>query len=127
MYNWKSDYDQFTSPTKKRNYETQLTRKVDWARANKQRLQDHFNHLPDKSFDFTDWQVEGRFILMTPSIYKYDGLFPVLTVKDLVEFVRDSFSYSYGTLTFHRRNKLSYDIDYPYFKNINRMIDAGLL
>lgn len=126
-YNWKSDYDQFTSTTKRRNYEKQLTNKHDWVSNNKEKIQEHFSYLFKKPFDFSDWTVEGLFILMTPSIYKYDGLFLVLTVEDMPEFIENDFVFTYGTMKFERKDGSLYEIEYPYFKNINKLVEEGIL
>lgn len=126
-YNWKIDYDQFTNASKKRNYERQLNNKYEWVSNNKKVVQEHFNYMLNESFNFEDWSVKGLFLLMAPSIYKYDGLFLVLTLSDLVEFIENDFDYRYGTMRFERKDGSFYEIEYPYFKNMNKLVEEGIL
>lgn len=122
VFYWKGEQRQFAE-----GYEAKLTRKQVWVQDHKQQIQEHFNHKFQTCFDFSDWSVEGIFILMTSSIYKYDGSFLVLTVKDLPDFLNNGFTYRYPILGFRRKDQSTYEVHYPYFKNLHRLVLEGVI
>jgi hypothetical protein len=122
VFYWRSEQRQFAE-----KYEAQLARKHEWVAANKIRVQEHFNRKFGQRYDFSDWTVEGLFLLMTSSIYKYDGSFLVLTVEDLSSFLENGFVFRYPSLGFRHRGREEYVIHYPYFKNLHRMLQEGTL
>ena len=122
VFYWKSEYKQFVE-----KYEPQLERKHKWVTEHKDLVQGHFLEKFGKGFDFSEWSVEGLFLLMTPSFYKYDGSFKALTIVDLEEFLENDFVYDYPVLGFKRSDNSTYTIEYPYFKNVHRLIAEGVL
>ncbi len=122
MFYWKGEHRQFSE-----GYEAKLARKHAWVQSNKQRVQEHFTHELKTDFDFTDWTVEGVFFLMTSSIYKYDGSFLVLTLKDVDAFLENGFVFRYPILGFRRKNGSEYEVHYPYFKNLHRLVREGVI
>ncbi|AIZ65607.1 hypothetical protein PK28_18525 (plasmid) [Hymenobacter sp. DG25B] len=122
VFYWKGEQRQFAE-----GYETKLARKHAWVSEHKQQVQDHFNHKFNTEFDFSDWTVQAVFFLMTASIYKYDGAFLVLTVKDISEFLDNGFQYRYPFLEFRRKDRTTYEVHYPYFKNLHRMAEEGII
>ncbi|MDO7877743.1 hypothetical protein Q5H93_23605 [Hymenobacter sp. ASUV-10] len=122
VFYWKSEYKQFVE-----KYEPQLERKHSWIIGHKDLVQGHFSQKFRKEFDFSGWAVEGLFLLMTPSFYKYDGSFKALTVVDFEEFLDNDFVYDYPVLGFQRSDESTYTIEYPYFKNVHRLIAEGVL
>ncbi|GAB3585263.1 hypothetical protein GCM10027345_33270 [Hymenobacter daeguensis] len=122
VFYWKSEYRQFVE-----KYEPQLERKYKWVTGNKGLVEGHFSQKLGKAFDFSGWSVEGLFLLMTTSFYKYDGSFKALTVVDFAEFLDNDFVYEYPVLGFERNDKSTYTIEYPYFKNVHRLIAEGVL
>ena len=122
VFYWKGEQRQFAE-----SYEAKLARKRAWVQEHKQQVQEHFNHKFKTDFDFTDWSVEGIFLLMASSIYKYDGSFMVLTVKDLPQFLDNGFAYRYPFLEFHRKDRSTYEVHYPYFKNLHRLAEEGII
>lgn len=122
VFYWKGEQRQFAE-----GYETKLARKHTWVSEHKQQVQDHFNYKFNTEFDFSDWTVQAVFFLMTASIYKYDGAFLVLTVKDISEFLDNGFQYRYPFLEFRRKDRTTYEVHYPYFKNLHRMAEEGII
>jgi hypothetical protein len=122
VFYWKSEYKQFVE-----KYEPQLERKYKWVIEHKELVEGHFSEKFGKKFDFSDWSVKGLFLLMTASFYKYDGSFKALTVVDFAEFLDNDFTYEYPVLGFERDDKSTYTVEYPYFKNIHRLIAEGVL
>lgn len=122
VFYWKSEYTQFAG-----KYERQLTRKHEWVGQHKSLVQEHFNQKYGECFDFSSWTVEGLFLLMTVSIYKYDGSFKVMTVVDFAEFLDEGFTYEYPPLGFRRKDGSTYIINYPYFKSVHKLIAEGVL
>ena len=122
VFYWKGEQRQFAE-----GYETKLARKHAWVSEHKQQVQDHFNHKFNTEFDFSDWTVQAVFFLMTASIYKYDGSFLLLTVKDISEFLDNGFQYRYPFLEFRRKDRTTYEVHYPYFKNLHRMAEEGII
>ncbi|WP_210465421.1 hypothetical protein [Rufibacter roseolus] len=127
LYYWKSDHDQFSNSSKKRNYEKQLTNKHQWASNNTKLIESHFNYSKQKNYDFSEWTVEGMFILMSPSIYKNDGLFTTLTIEDLENFIINDFTSPYEPFNFIHKSGKEYLIEYPYLKNTNILFEKGLI
>jgi hypothetical protein len=122
VFYWKGEQRQFAE-----GYETKLARKHAWVQDHKQQVQDHFNYKFKTDFDFSDWTVHAIFFLMTASIYKYDGSFLVLTVKDINDFLDNGFQYRYPYLEFRRKDRTTYEVHYPYFKNLHRLIEEGII
>jgi hypothetical protein len=110
-----------------KKYEPQLVRKHAWISQHLELVQSHFQRHQGAPLDLTGWTVEGMFLLMSPSYYKYDGLFLALTVRDFDKFLTDDFSFNYPVFRFERKGKLPGEVHYPYFKNLNRMGDNGEL
>ena len=120
VFYWLSEHRYFV-----KNYEPKLTRKHTWVNEHIKLVQSHFEHKQGLKLDLTDWTVEGLFLLMTPSLYKYDGLFLTLTVRDLEEFLENDFTFNYPVFRYERQGRLPGEIEYPYFRNLHRLAAAG--
>lgn len=110
-----------------KKYEPQLVRKHTWLSQRLDLVQSHFQQQHGSQLDLMGWTVEGLFLLMSPSYYKYDGLFLALTVSDFDKFLIENFSFNYPVFRFERKGRLPGEVHYPYFKNLNRMADNGEL
>jgi len=111
MNNWKRDYSNF-----KEKYETQLKRKVDWATDNKEVIATHFSDKYQKSFDLTEFEIRGTFIINAPTIYMYNGMYRAFTITDFENLI----DRNYIDLKFEFTNETTGDktlIEYPYFDN----------
>lgn len=120
MFYWRGDHQHFVV-----RYEAQLRQKYEWVAINKPIVQAHFNYKLAVNLNFSDWSVKPLFLLMAPSMYKYDGLFPVLAIKDFALFLKNNFQYEYPTITFIRRDGVRLPIVYPYFKCITQLVQQG--
>lgn len=110
-----------------KKYEPQLVRKHTWLSQRLDLVQSHFQQQHGSQLDLIGWTVEGLFLLMSPSYYKYDGLFLALTVSDFNKFLVENFSFNYPVFRFERKGRLPGEVHYPYFKNLSRMADNGEL
>lgn len=122
VFYWLSEHRYFV-----KNYEPKLTRKHIWISEHVELVQSHFEHKKGVKLDLTGWTVEGLFLLMTPSFYKYDGLFLTLTVRDLEEFLENDFTFDYPVFRYERKDRSIGEIKYPYFKNLHRLAASGEL
>jgi len=112
LYNWTRDYSNFID-----KYEDQLTRKVTWAKSNKQNILIHFEkkyNIKDISLRDIPAKVIGLFLINSATIYMYDGIYYVFTIKSFEEFIKGEFERKF----FIFKNGNTKKVEYPYFRNL---------
>lgn len=112
LHNWTRDYSNFIN-----KYEDQLTRKITWAKSNKQNILIHFEkkyNIKDKSLRNIPTKVIGLFLLNSATIYMYDGIYTVFTIKSFEEFIKGKFERQYFII----KNGNEKKVEYPYFRNL---------
>jgi hypothetical protein len=118
MNNWRRDYSNF-----KDKYESQLERKIDWVKGNKDIVETHFKHLYPDDFkaNLNDYDIRGIFIINAPTIYMYNGKYRAMTITD----INDLLNRKYTDLKFEFTNENSGEktlIEYPYFDNVKQLM-----
>lgn len=91
--NQKNDFNAFTKGSKKtKSYNLTMTHKLNWFKENHRALNEHFSYkyqLPD--LDLTDYDIEGIFIINTPTLYMYTAEYRVYVLKQLKEVLNNTF------------------------------------
>lgn len=77
------DYTQFINSEKPhKSYETKLCRKVNWISNNLEVLKDHLSNIYNMSdIDISNYNVEGIFIINTPTFYMLKEEFKAITLN----------------------------------------------
>lgn len=117
--NWRRDYSNF-----KDSYEPRLDKKVKWASENTTLIHQHF-HNKFRGFEpnITAYSVIGIFIINAPTIYMYDGNYKAYTLHDFNNLLHDE--YISPTFRFiYPETGLTYDIQHPFFQNIDELINT---
>ncbi len=117
--NQKNDYNAFTKGSKKtKSYNQTMLNKVSWFNDNLHLLESHFRakyHL--KQVDFSNFSLEGIFIVNTPTLYMYNSEFRIYVLNDLPHVLEGN----YQDTTFFvniEENEVSkiIKVSYPYFR-----------
>lgn len=109
--NQKNDYNAFTSG--KKPFNETLKRKVQWCSENLKNIEDH---MKNHNLDISDYDVEGVFVVNTPTIYMYNSEFRIYEISKLTEVLN-------GTYEDEKYNIINVDdgtmveLTYPYFTN----------
>jgi len=115
LYNWSRDYSNFLQ-----KYEEQLTRKVEWAKVNKENILIHFerkNNITDHSLRNKVSHIKGIYIVNSATFYMYDGIFDVFTKTSFEELSNGNFQRIEFELTSEETGEKT-AIKYPYFRNL---------
>lgn len=108
---FRNDYSNFLN-----NHESQLEKKVDWIRSNLVILQEHLiiiNNISD--LDLTNFEVEGIFLINTPTFYMFNGNYKAVTLKQTSNFIDGIYEY-YSLTIFNKENEYFKTIKHPYFR-----------
>lgn len=114
--NQRNDYSAFVSG--KKPYNKTLERKVNWFDKNKQLIQDHFDKKYHKaSFDILDYEIEGIFIINTPTLYMYNSIYRIYSIVQIEDVVLGKHVDPTFTLFIDDNDKSGIlKVNYPYFK-----------
>lgn len=109
MTGFSRDYAHF-----KKDYEKKMKRKVKFIKDNIALLKSHFviqKGMPE-SFDINEYEVQGFFIINTPTFYIYNGLYPTITIGHLEELMEECYFFGDHVLNFATHTKI---IKHPWF------------
>ncbi|GAA0527898.1 hypothetical protein [Chitinophaga japonensis] len=113
MLSFSADYSNF-----KQTYERKIVNKVKWVQGNKELVCKHLaRKYPGFSIKAAACQVEGMFIINTPTFYMVNGAVKTVCFFRLAEFIRNN--YMPPGLAVSERSARGWRIkviDYPYFK-----------
>lgn len=97
----------------KKKYEKQLTKKVDWIRANLPILSTHLKLTNNLSvLDLTNYTVQGIFLINTPTFYMFNGAFKAYPLARISGLLDGTFDYS--RILIDNENFTGF-IHHPYF------------
>jgi hypothetical protein len=75
-------------------YEPKLQGKIDWLEANRQLIQEHFQHqFPQHKFDISTFPIIGMFIINTPTFYMLNGRYPAISQNYFKEYIEANYEY----------------------------------
>ncbi|KQT20679.1 hypothetical protein ASG22_17040 [Chryseobacterium sp. Leaf405] len=116
MNNWKNDYAYFE--TNKKNYNKTMKRKLDFLSSNKDALQEHFQvHLNNRLYEFGESNLEGIFIINTPTFIMYNNTYRLYTLKWFKEVVENTFQDKTFTVVIDEDDHMKMiNVGYPYFR-----------
>jgi hypothetical protein len=116
--NQKNDYNAFVKGSNKtKSYNETMQNKVKWFSSQKKLLQEHFTFKDGLTTDLTDYEVEGIFVLNTPTLYMFNSDFRIYLLND-IKAVMDG-SYTDTEFIIHVENEDSValiKVPYPYFR-----------
>lgn len=122
MNNFRNDYAYFE--TNKKAYNKTLKRKVEFLSKMAVELEEHFQVVQNNiKFKLGSLQVEGIFIVNTPTFIMYNNVYRIYTLKDFSEFVKNEFADKVYTLLIEDEEHDSFlKVNYPYFKKPNYIV-----
>lgn len=118
MVNQKNDVNAFTGSGKKEGYNRKLEKKVDWCRNNMAKVQEHFQiKYPNDHFDFSSMQIEGIFVVNSPTFYMYNSPLRIYTLDQLPDVLDGSWTDPSFFLYVTEEEKEGFiSSKYPYFR-----------
>ncbi|MBE9461914.1 hypothetical protein ACFP1I_23280 [Dyadobacter subterraneus] len=116
MVNQKNDFCAFVK--NKKSYNETLDKKMIWFNQNIPFLEQHFQlKYSDKNFSLADFEIEGIFIVNTPTFYMFNSKFRIYTlskVQSLLSGVYTDFSF---TIVSDQDEQIEVsNITYPFFQ-----------
>ena len=117
MVNWKQDYDHFMGDGSKPGYNTRLAGKVIWAEQNLTQIEEHFRiKYKDETLSLKNYQVEGVFVINTPTFYMYNAPYRIYTYHQFGDVITGKHKDPVYTLVLETDDSIStYWVKYPYF------------
>lgn len=114
--NQRNDYNVFVSG--KKPYNKTLERKINWFKTNKQLIQNHFDKKYQKTFiDISDFEIEGIFIINTPTLYMYNSTFRIYCITQIEDVILGRHIDPTFTIFVDEPDETGIlKINYPYFK-----------
>ncbi len=125
--NQRNDYNVFVSG--KKPYNQTLERKVNWFKNNKQLIQNHFKKKYLEAFiDISHFEIEGIFIINTPTLYMYNSTFRIYSITQIENVVLGKHEDPTFTILIDEPDKTGIiNINYPYFKKLLQIPDLLLI
>lgn len=112
----KNDYNVFTKGRKP--YNETMKRKLEWFTSKKQLIEEHFQIKYDtKSIDLSNYDVEGIFIVNTPTLYMYNSEYRIYTIRQIKDVLMDEFIDPIFNIFIDEGDiEKMIRVNYPYFK-----------
>lgn len=114
--NQRNDYNAFVSG--KKPYNKTLERKINWLKSKKELIQNHFDKKYNSTFiDISDFDIEGIFIINTPTLYMYNSSFRIYSITQIEDVILGKHEDPIFTIFVDEPDKTGIlKISYPYFK-----------
>lgn len=116
---YRMDYSQFINLDKpNKSYETKLNKKTDWISKNLNILEEHLSIVYKKlDIDLKDYEVEGIFIINTPTFYMFNGHFKAITLKQFADFIDGKYEYpDLYIIDEDGEDEIFMMVSHPYFR-----------
>jgi hypothetical protein len=114
MITQKNDYSNFT---KKNGYNTQIQNKLNWATSNITNLNHHLHETYPEDASIVKYEIEGIFIINTPTFYMHNSDFRIYTVDLFVDIITGKLVDSVIHIIVEEANTITnFSITYPYFR-----------
>lgn len=122
MNNFRNDYAAFE--TAKKAYNKTMARKIAYLKDNLHLLGEHFQVVKnEKDFKLNFQDVEGIFVVNTPTFVMYNNEYRIYTIKSFKEFLSGTFKDTVYQLLIDDKEKQSLlRINYPYFRKPTYLI-----
>ena len=85
IVNQKNDFNAFSVGSRKtKSYNDTMRAKLEWFNSNKILLEEHFQKkYNDINLDFSDYSIQGIFIVNTPTFYMYNSEYRIYTINQI--------------------------------------------
>lgn len=95
-----------------------MEKKLNWFINNKEILSQHFqNKYVSENIDFSTYEIEGIFIINTPTFYMYNSKYRIYTIKQIEEVVLEKIIDPVFQFIKEENGEAKfYNILYPYFR-----------
>lgn len=119
MMTQKNDLSKFTKG--KKPYNLQLENKINWANSNLENLNFHYQkEYGADNPEISNYNVEGIFIINTPTFYMFNSEYRIYTVDVVVDIINKKLKDPEMTIMVDEEDKMTmFQIKYPYFKKPN--------
>jgi len=131
IVNQRNDYNAFVKNNK--SYNETMRQKVLWFTENSDLLDQHFQHKYEKpTLSFNDYEIEGIFIVNTPTFYMYNAEFRIYTINQIEDVLTGNYDDPvFPVWIVEDGKKTILNIEYPYFQKptyleIDPFIDEDL-
>lgn len=122
MISQKNDFSNFR---KKKGYDEQIQRKVDFIKDHLEELNHHNKQVFGKEQpEITEYCVEGIFIINTPTFYMFNSNYRIYTVNDIIDVL--SQRYIDPEYTIMTENGMILNVKYPYFQKPSYLLIDSL-
>lgn len=117
MVSWKQDYDHFKVDGSRPGYNTRLAAKVVWVINHLPQVEEHFRiKYNDSAISLDNYEVEGVFVINTPTFYMYNALYRIYTYHQFEDVITGQHSDPVYTLVHETDDSIStYWVKYLYF------------
>lgn len=119
MVNQKNDFNAFSVGSKKnKSYNETLSNKLLWFNENKTKIEEHFQiKYSDNDLSIQDYNIEGIFIVNSPTFYMYNAEYRIYVVDKLIEVLEGKFQDKTFTIIIDEdEHQKILNIKYPYFQ-----------
>lgn len=116
MITQKNDFSNFTKGRKP--YNKQIENKIKWVQENIESLDFHYKQEYGSGFsDIIDYEIEGIFIINTPTFYMFNSEYRIYTVDVFVDVLKGNLTDPEKTIFVEEEESTkTFKIQYPYFK-----------
>jgi len=116
VVNQKNDFNAFSVGEK--SYNSTIERKVKWFTANKELLNQHFKKkYNNTSINIDDYEIEGVFIINTPTFYMYNSTYRIYTTSQIVDVLNGTYiDKTFMILNEEENHSKFINVTYPYFQ-----------
>jgi len=124
-YDMMSQKNDFSNFRKKKGYDEQIQRKVDFIEGHLEELNYHNKQIYGKEQpDINGYNVEGIFIINTPTFYMYNSVYRIYIVNDIIDVI--SQRYVDREYTIMTENEMFLNVKYPYFQKPSYLLIDSL-
>ena len=120
-YDMMSQKNDFSNFTKDEGYNKQIENKIKWAKENILNLDFHNKSIYGQSEEsITEYEIEGIFIINTPTFYMYNSDYRIYTVDIFAKIITGQLTDPELTVFVDNEESMTkFNIKYPYFKKPN--------
>ena len=124
-YDMMSQRNDFSNFRKKKGYDEQIQRKVDFIKIHLEELNYHNKQVFGKEQpEITGYGVEGIFIINTPTFYMFNSDYRIYIVDDIIDVL--SQRYVDPEYTIMTENEMILNVKYPYFQRPSYLLIDSL-
>lgn len=119
IVNQKNDFNAFEKGSKKNSsYNQTMARKLAWFDENKKLLQEHFQiKYTNPEISIENFELEGIFIVNTPTFYMYNAVYRIYTIAQLQEVLTGTFVDQTFMIVLEEEDRDTImNVNYPYFQ-----------